>query len=100
MWLETIAALMFVLGLWPLWFLGAIGWGLVKGGISLLGAFLAIASGEVNAEEFLGSMLMVVFDAASAAWSVPSWAWSWAKFEHPWIAAILGLMGLASQSRR
>ncbi|MBD1544891.1 hypothetical protein [Roseibium aggregatum] len=95
MWLETIAALLFLGGLWPLWLILAILWGGLKAvfifGIGIIGLFHL---DTVTSESLLSVPLSAVIEGASAAWSIPSWAWDWAKYSHPIIASILGLIGL------
>jgi hypothetical protein len=98
MWLETIAALMFIVGLWPLWLFVAIGWGAIVGCLTFVATIvLTVSEGSASAESVLLVPINALLEALSAAWSIPSWAWSWAKFEHPWVAAALGLLGLGMQ---
>lgn len=97
MWLETIAALMFLVGLWPIWLIGALGWGFLKGLYTLLEVtFMVIGQPDTGIEMLFLVPLAAVIEAAKAAWSIPAWAWEWAKYSHPIIAAILGFLGMVT----
>lgn len=100
MWPETIAAALFLVGLWPVWFFVGLGWGAIKGVIVLVVALISLLDNSFDAENLLAIPVVAALEAASAAWSVPSWVWEWAKFNHPWIAAIIGFVGLTAQAQK
>ncbi|WP_417586353.1 hypothetical protein [Pararhodobacter oceanensis] len=96
---ETIAACVLLLGAFPLWFFAAILWGAFVAVTALIHAVFSTGSGWDDIWAVPVGAVLVGFEAA---WSVPSWIWNWAKYEHPWWAVVIGvtIIALAGESRR
>lgn len=100
---ETVAALLLIFASFPLWVVAALVWGLINAAIPFFGGIMVLAS-EPAADwsQFLAVPVVAFSQGLSSAWSVPVEIWTWAKFEHPWWAAIIGLvlMSAGGQSSR
>jgi hypothetical protein len=93
---ETCAAIVLVLGTWPFLGVAMFGWGLIQFFSTLFGGLAEIASSaDAPWTDLLGYSILAVIDGLSSAWSVLSGAWKWAKFDHPWWAFIIGMLGLS-----
>lgn len=101
--LESLAAAALLFFTFPLWFFVSFAWGFIKAIVTfgvLLFAFLN--SSTKQTEEVLGVILAPILQGFASAFSVPSYIWHWAKFEHPWWAVVLALIAacLFGNSRR
>ncbi|MGC1505784.1 MAG: hypothetical protein WA782_16770 [Sulfitobacter sp.] len=91
-----MAALILVIGTFPLWFIIAVFWGLVKGGIAFAG-LLVVFFGQQTIEwiQIWTVPLGAIVAGVKSAWDIPSNIWAWGKFSHPVWAAIIGLVFIA-----
>jgi hypothetical protein len=93
MWLETLAAIIFLGGLFPIWFPASVIYAL---GTALL-AFIMVAFSlaQHGGASSLVLVLAPVDEAFKAFVAIPSWGWSWAKFEHPVWAWVISMVSIA-----
>lgn len=101
--LESLAAAVLLFFTFPFWFFIAIVWGLIKTALSFGVLTIAfIRSDSRQAEELLRIILDPILQGFASAFSVPSYIWNWAKFEHPWWAVVIALCaaGLLGSPRR
>ncbi|KAJ04281.1 hypothetical protein [Sulfitobacter mediterraneus] len=92
---ETMGALLLVVGTFPLWFLVAIVWGLVKAGAAFFYlAMVFFGQDPIEWSQILSVPFGTVIAGFEAAWGIPQSIWAWGKFEHPIWAAIIGLICL------
>jgi hypothetical protein len=94
---ETVAAILLIVGTFPIWFFIGIFWGL----ISAFLAFLTLAIDFLGgANPDWGQIWVVPLGAIirgfEAAWHIPSSIWHWAKFDHPVWAAVIGMLCLGA----
>lgn len=89
---ETVAALVLIFGTLPVWVLAALLWGCVRAAAMFFSLMISFLSAE--SPDWSQAWLVpvgAVLQGFASAWSVPSGVWTWAKFEHPWWAALIGL---------
>lgn len=100
---ETVAAMLLLLGILPFWLFISVAWGSIGAVLSLVGASGPLLDGSsLDAGQFLAIPAGAVTEGFSAAWGVPAAIWTWAKYDHPWWAVILGLamLGFGGSSSR
>lgn len=90
---ETIAAILLICATAPIWLAIGIAWGTFKAVVTFVIYMIVwLDAGGAGLDAIIG----VVFDSVSegivSAIHVPAWIWNWAKFEHPWWAAIIALV--------
>jgi len=88
---ETLAALLLLGASFPIWLFVAAIWGALQAGLTLLHFFVLLLKSH-NPDILWIAPLQAIVDGWSAAWSIPSAIWTWAKFDHPWWAVIIALL--------
>jgi hypothetical protein len=97
---ETIAALLLIIGTFPLWSPIAFIWGIIRA-VLTFGLLVSLSISDATFD--WSQLLLIPLEAFSqgfyAAWDIGSSVWNWGKFEHPVWAAIIGLFALGLFSR-
>ena len=95
--MNTIAAIIFMLGCWFYILVAAFTWGLWKAFFSLLKLLTYIVIYNVDIELFrIGLYFLDIADSFIEPFKkFFSSTWNWAKHEHPWIAFFIGIFCIA-----
>jgi len=90
---ETIAAILFLLMTAVLWVPASVLLGFLHAAILLIFGILEIFTTEVRSPEDLFSVFSSALSyGVGSLFRIPSWLWSWAKYEHPWWAIFIALL--------
>tara|TARA_B100000575_G_scaffold289116_1_gene290340 strand:+ start:736 stop:1047 length:312 start_codon:yes stop_codon:yes gene_type:complete len=100
---NTIAAIVFMIGCGVLIFLAALTWGFLKACVAILffliGVFQSISAGEIYSAILAANFVNIFTSFFEPFGTFFSASWSWAKYEHPWIAFFLGLVSISGSSQ-
>lgn len=93
MWLETLAAIIFLGGLLPIWLPASVIYAI---GTALFSFFIiAFSMAQYGGASPMALILAPTDEALTALVALPSWGWNWAKFEHPVWAWVIGMLAIA-----
>ena len=99
--MNTIAAIVFMIGCGALIFIAALTWGFWKACVAILVFVIALldTSGEMYSTMLFANFINIFANFFEPFGDFFSASWSWAKYEHPWIAFFLGLISISGSSQ-
>ena len=99
--METVAAIIFMIGCGAYIFLAAFCWGAWKALFSLITFLIYLATnlGDVEMQRLTFQFFSIFSSFIEPFGTFFSETWKWAKYEHPVIAFFLGLISMGGTSQ-